>query len=142
MKRLLRRTYFTKSVERDLLWLAALVVGMVAVASIAGCEEANLSDTKKSRLIAAENIQFKKQLAQCSEELAEQKQLTEKYLKEKKKFQKRASEGSEEILRILFENFDKETIKIREENEHLKSKVEDLEKQLKELEEKSSSQTG
>ncbi len=142
MKRLLRRVCFTKSLGRDLVWLASLAACIAAAASIAGCEEANLPDTKKSRLIAAKDIQLKKQLAQCGEELDEQKQLAEKCLQEKKDFQKRTNEGYEEMLNTLFENFDEETGRLRQENEQLKSKVEDLEKQLRQSEEKTGSQTG
>jgi len=142
MKRLLRRVHFTKSFGRDLVWLASLAACMAAAASIAGCEEANLTNTKKNRLIASENIQLKKQLARCSEELAEQKQLAEECLREKKDFQKRANERSEEMLKILLENVNEETARLRQENEQLKSKVEGLEKQIRQLEEKPGAQTG
>ena len=43
-------------------FILTIILGVTM--SIAGCEEQNLSDTRKSRLIAVENVQLKKQLKQ------------------------------------------------------------------------------
>ena len=63
-----------------------LLVSVIFVATlIAGCQEEGISDdaVRKSKLIASENVQLKKQLETCQSELEKQKVLIEKYKQQK-----------------------------------------------------------
>lgn len=100
-----------------------LAVGVVVIMLIAGCEEESQSNIKKSRLIAAENIQLKK-------EIEKQKELLEKYLQEKKPPEEMSPESTQDLTQFLFE----ENIKLHEENEKLKAEIMQLEARIKQLE--------
>jgi hypothetical protein len=86
----------------------------------AGCqEEQNLSNDKRSRLIAAENLELKKDLEKCRTELKQQKQLFQSSQKESKK-------QSEDML-VQLMNLNS---KLRKENKELKAQLEEVKKQL------------
>ena len=111
-----------------------LVVGIVFVIMlIAGCEEQNVSNTKKSRLIAAENSQLKKELERLSVkleqhngEIEKQKGLLGKCLQEKKVRDKKTmqdfKEQMEGILVVLIE----ENVKLRQEIDRFEKEIEEL----------------
>ena len=86
-----------------------------------GCqeEEQNLSNDKRSRLIAAENLELKKDLEKCRTELKKQKQLFQSSQKEEKK-------QSQDLLVDLM-NLNS---RLRRENKELKAQLEELKKQL------------
>ncbi|MHC4461092.1 MAG: hypothetical protein ACYS6W_04195 [Planctomycetota bacterium] len=111
-----------------------LAVGIVLITLIAGCEEEekNLPDTKRSRLIAAENMRLEKALKQRDNEIESQKELLEKCLKDKnawkKKSQQNVQEQVDRVLTVVMET----NQKLREENEKLKVQIEQLEKELEE----------
>jgi len=98
-----------------------LGAGIVFIMSIAGCEEQNLSDTKKSRLIAAENMELKKQLELSDKEL-------DNCLQEKKAIEEKAQKDLEELATISLQDFE-ENINLKEENKDLKAKVDELQKE-------------
>jgi len=99
-----------------------LAVGIVVIMLIAGCEEESQSNTKKSRLIAAENIRLKK-------EIEKQKELLEKCLQEKKAPEEMSPEGAQDLTQFLLE----ESVKLNEENEKLKAEIVQLEARIKQL---------
>ncbi len=104
-----------------------LVVGIVFVIMlIAGCEEQNVSNTRKSRLIATENSQLKKRLEQRDGEIEKQKGLLDKCLQEKKVLEQKTSQDFkgqvEGILVILME----ENVKLRQEIDRFKKEIEEL----------------
>ena len=120
-----------------------LAIGIVVVL-IAGCEEQNLPSTRKSRLIAAESLELKKQLEQCNGEIEGQKELCntrmkkqrarlEKCLQEKKAWRERSQQNIQNqidgVLTVVME----QNAKLREENERLKARIDKLEKQLEEI---------
>jgi outer membrane murein-binding lipoprotein Lpp len=112
------------------------VVGIAFIMMlIAGCDEENLSNTKKSRLIANENRQLKSELEQCQTEFKKQKVQLEQCLQKKETLE---GQMNEEIGRqvsdifTVFGDLDKE---MREENESLKAQVEQLNARIKLLEE-------
>ena len=115
-----------------------LVVGIVFVIMlVAGCEEQNISNTKsntkKSRLVAAENGQLKKQLEQRDREIEKQKGLLNKCLKEKKVLEEQSQQNAQVLVDELFKSFGEENTKLRKENEKLKARVQQLEKEIEEL---------
>jgi peptidoglycan hydrolase CwlO-like protein len=95
-----------------------LAVCGLFIASFVGCNEESLSDTRKSRLISAENIQLRK-------ELKSQKEQLDKCLQEKKA----SVEGRQGISEFLIG----ENNKLRGENEKLKGQIEQLRKEVKKL---------
>ncbi|MBA7676101.1 hypothetical protein ES703_84342 [subsurface metagenome] len=105
----------------------AFAVCVAFIILIAGCEGENLSDTKsnieKSRLIAVENIQLKK-------EVAKQKKLLDKCLRKKKALQEKPQEEGESPTKFLFE----ENLRLDKENKNLKAQVQQLEARVRQLE--------
>ncbi len=92
------------------------------IVSFAGCNETSLSEPRKSRLIADENRQLKKELKSQKEQLA--KCLQEKQaLKEQREV---------EMLHILETLTDKNR-KLSAENEELRGQIEQLQKEAKKL---------
>lgn len=113
--------------------VAVLAVGIVVIMFVAGCEEEALStqsNIRKHKLIAAENKQLKKESEQRSKEIKSQKELLDKCLEEKKNLQEKPQEDAEELMTLVFESFNEESKKLKEENKNLKARIEELEKQL------------
>jgi len=95
-------------------------VCIVVLTLIAGCEQQQgLSGTKKSRLVSAENIELKKQLRLCNEQIKKQQEL----LKEQSK------ENIEDLIGTVFMQLADENQKLRDENDALKAQLEELKKQ-------------
>jgi DNA repair exonuclease SbcCD ATPase subunit len=121
-------------------------VGMVLIAGCGGPstgQPATESATvKKSKAIAAENIELHKQLQQCknqiaklneqhSEEMQKQANLLETCLQEKEDWKKRAQQNIREQVKGVLETVMQENEKLREENKDLKTLVEQLQKEPK-----------
>jgi len=70
-----------------------LAVGTIVFVLIAGCQEQELTDAKKSRLVAAEDIELKKELEKRSREIKRQEELLTKCQEEKKLRQEKADEN-------------------------------------------------
>ena len=119
-----------------------LAIG-VAVALSAGCQEQELSADKKGRVIAAENIQLKKELKQRDQEIEklkkehekqiqQQKELLAKYLKRKEDLEKQLQQNvKEQIDEVLAAVID-ENAKLREEIKKRKAQIEKLKTELDE----------
>jgi outer membrane murein-binding lipoprotein Lpp len=130
-----------------------LAVGIIGFVLIAGCQESATTrlsssktggpaDAKKSRLVAAESMELKKQLArydkqieklkeQHSKEIKRQQELLAKCQKEKKvrqeeKIDESAKGQMDELTTFIVEL----NAKLQEENENLKSQIEELKAQL------------
>lgn len=119
------------------------VVGIVFVVMlVAGCEE-ELSNVKKHRLIATENRQLKKQLAQLeveierqktlhNTEIEKQKQLLEECEQAKKVKAEQPPENVEDLFGILNDALTENQV-LSEENEKLKARVQQLETIIEQL---------
>jgi peptidoglycan hydrolase CwlO-like protein len=104
---------------RRLAWkVLVLAAGVLFIAPFVGCNEENLSDVRKSRLIASENRQLRKEVKSQQERL-------DKCLQEK--------ETSRKGLQSMLEFLMGENKKLREENEELKGQIEELRKEVKKL---------
>lgn len=122
-----------------------LAVGVVAML-IAGCEGQELPSAKKSRLIAAENMQLKKELEQRSKEIEklkklhdrqmkEQEELLEKCLQEKEAWKEKSRQNVRNQVKGVFDAIMEQNAKLRQENEKLKAQIEELKTELGEGEE-------
>lgn len=135
-----------KSTKKALL----LAIGaIVAVTLFAGCQEEKQSDAEssitRSKLIAAENRQLRKDITKLKElhkkEIKRQEKLLDKCLQEKKALGTQASKALlEEMMSHVLTGVTEENAELREENESLKSQIKmlqaqiaQLKKQLKEL---------
>ena len=107
------------------------VVVFAVIALVTGCEEQNLSDTRKSRLVAAENTQLKKDLDQRDEEIEKQKKLLAECIKEKEALDAELQKDLEAMAESVIKDFE-EVIKFKEENDKLQAQVEELQKRLAE----------
>lgn len=130
-----------------------LAVGVIGFVLIAGCQESATTrlsssktggptDAKKSRLIAAENIELKKQLTRCdkqieklkeqhSKEIKRQEELLAKCQEEKKlRQEENTDENTKEQMGELSTFIIELSAKLQEENESLKAQIENLKAEL------------
>ncbi|MCK4913844.1 MAG: hypothetical protein KAS69_04525 [Planctomycetes bacterium] len=97
---------------------------------IAGCQEQNISNPKQSRLVAAQNIQLKKDLVKKDKTILKSQQQLEKCLNEKEALQSKP-DSDDSLTKFLFE----ETVRLQHENEELKLQIDELKKNLEGLKE-------
>jgi hypothetical protein len=105
-------------------------IAVLVFMSIAGCDQQGAAN-KKSRLIATENMQLKKDLQQRDKELQEQKLLLEKCLAEKRTLKKRSLDDTKDLFDKTFNKIVEKTKKLHEENKNLKLQIEELKKATK-----------
>ena len=122
-------------------WETFVLVVIVAVMLIGGCGGQNEPpDVKKSKAIAAENIELKKQLAQSGKEIEklkdqhgkeidEQKQLLAECLKEKEIWKQKSQQNIRSQVKGVLDTVLEENKKLRDENTRLKAQIEELQKQ-------------
>jgi regulator of replication initiation timing len=118
-----------------------VLVVIVAVMLIGGCGGQNdPPDVKKSKAIAAENIELKKQLAQSSKEieklkeqhgkeLDKQEKLLAECLQEKETWQNKSRQNIRSQVKGVLDTVLEENKKLRDENSKLKAQIEELQKQ-------------
>jgi len=117
-----------KNTYRFLIWTLVLVF----VAILVGCEEQQTMSPKKAKLVAADNIQLKKDIAARDADIEKQKNLLANCEKEKEILNKRLSVKSEGLMEVLMAGIDKNAKNLRIENQELKKQIEELEKKLAE----------
>ncbi len=120
---------------------AFVLVVCVAVMLIGGCGGQNEPpDVKKSRTIAAENIELRKQLAKSSKEIEKLKELHSKEIDEQKKllqtcrqeketWKNKSQQNIRSQVKGVLDTVLEENKKLREENSKLKAQIEELQKQ-------------
>jgi len=120
---------------------AFVLVVIVAVMLIEGCGGQNEPPSvKKSRAIAAENIELKKQLAQSSKEIEKlkvqhgreidkQKKLLAECLQEKKEWQNKSRQNIRSQVKGVLDTVLEDNKKLSNENARLKAQIEELQKQ-------------
>ncbi len=121
-----------------------LAVGIIVIMLNAGCEKEQLPDKKKARIIAAENMQLKKQLQRRDSEIEKLKGQRENVLKKPKELLAECQEEKKYLEEALAEKFDSqmnefsgslivENEKMFRENENLKQQIEKLKTELEEI---------
>ncbi|MHC4790041.1 MAG: hypothetical protein ACYS8Y_01165 [Planctomycetota bacterium] len=115
-----------------------LIIGIAIVTMIGGCEEekdASSLETniKRSRLVAIENVQLKKELEQRDKEIEKQKELVEKCQQEKKVLKKQLDGDIQEQLDGMLTDVMDKNAELHEENEKLKVEIEQLKEELQKL---------
>ncbi len=111
-----------------------LIVG-IAVMMTTGCGPQEPPSVKKSRTIAAENIELRKQLAQSSKEIEklkeqhgkeidEQEKLLQTCLQEKEAWQNKSRQNIRSQVKGVLDTVLEENKKLREENNKLKAQIE------------------
>lgn len=111
-----------------------LAAGTVVIMLIAGCEKENAPDTKRSRLIATENIRLKEELEQRDEEIKKQEKLLEKCLQERNTWKAKAQQNIQEQVDSVLTVVMEKNKELRKENEGLKAQIEKLKAELEEAE--------
>ena len=126
--------------KRPDLKVIVLIVG-IALMLIGGCGGQNEPPSvKKSRTIAAENIELRKQLAQSSKEIEklkeqhgkeidEQKKLLQTCLQEKEDLKEKSRQNIRSQVKGVLDTVLEQNKKLREENNKLKAQIENLQKQ-------------
>ena len=129
-------TEMKQAVEKGLI----LAIGIAVVFS-AGCQEEQMPDQKRSRLIAAENIKLKKELGQREDEVARLKESMETESAKQASLLSECKKQQEELKVQLMDKSKKQVEEILQaaidqnaatmaENELLKRRVEELEAEL------------
>ena len=120
---------------------AFVLIIVFAVTLTGGCGGQNEPpDVKKSRTIAAENIELRKELDRRSREIKklkgqhiresnEQKQLLEECLKEKEIWKQKSQQNIRSQVKGVLDTVLEENKKLRDENARLKAQIEELQKQ-------------
>jgi len=118
-----------------------VLVACIAVVLIGGCGGQNEPPSvKKSRTIAAENIELRKELdrrneeiekliVQHNKEIDEQKNLLQTCLQEKKDWQNKSRQNIRSQVKGVLDTVLEENKKLRDENTRLKAQIEELQKQ-------------
>lgn len=114
-----------------------ILVVSIAVMLIGGCAGQEPPSVKKSRTIAAENIELRKELAQSSKEIEklkeqhskeidEQKKLLQTCRQEKEAWKKKSRQNIRSQVKGVLDTVLEENKKLREENNKLKAQIEEL----------------
>jgi len=122
-----------KFTRRFLIWTLALLF----VAVLIGCQEEEQEQEqsmspKKTKHVAAENIQLKKDMASKDAEIENQKKLLADCEKEKEELNKRLNTKSEGLMEVIMAGMDKESQTLKVENKQLKKQIEELKSKLAE----------
>ena len=97
---------------------SAVAVFAIIFISVAGCEEQQkTSNTKKDRVFAAQNIELKGQLERCNNQVA-------KLLEEKETLRESHQKAIKDMTENVFIKVLDENKALRDENEALKSQIE------------------
>jgi gas vesicle protein len=116
-----------------------------AVMLTLGCAQPEPPGVKKSRLIASENMQLKKELQQrgreieklreqYSKEINKQQKLLAGCLEEKETWKQKARRNVRNQVKDVFDTVMEQNKKLREENEKLESQIEQLKAKIRQLE--------
>ena len=122
-----------KRAARKIFVLAVCVVVMLIV----GCGQQAPPGVKKSRLIAAENMQLKRELEQCNreieklielhnKEIKKQEELLAKCVREKDSWKQKARQNVKNQVKGVFDAVMEQNAKLLEENKKLKAEIEKL----------------
>jgi peptidoglycan hydrolase CwlO-like protein len=107
------------------------------VALFYGCKEQTPEDTKsilrKSRLIATENMQLKKELATSQEKIEKLKGQIEEHQERVKRLEEAVRKSSEELVETVFMGLAEDSLELTAENTALKAEIEELKKELEAL---------
>ena len=122
-------------------WKAFVCIVVFVVILIGGCAGQNEPPSvKKSRAIAAENIELRKELerrnmeieklkGQHMQEINEQKQLLAECLQEKETWQNKSRQNIRNQVKGVLDTVLEDNKKLRDENNKLKAQIEELQKQ-------------
>ena len=116
-----------------------LAAGITIIMLSAGCQEEELQSDKKNRVIAAENIQLKKEIKKRDEtierlkkqhekKLRQQDELLDKYAKQKEALEKQLQKGVKNQIDDVLTNLIEENAKLRDEINRLEAELEELAK--------------
>jgi DNA repair exonuclease SbcCD ATPase subunit len=116
-----------------------LAAGITVIMLSAGCQEEELQSDKKNRVIAAENIQLKKEIKKRDEtikrlkkqhekKLQQQEELLDKYAKQKEALEKQLQQGVKNQIDDVLADLIEENAKLRDEIKKLEAELEELAK--------------
>jgi len=117
-----------------------VLVVSIAVMLTTGCGPQEPPNVKKTRVIAAENIELRRQLdrrnkeiellkEQYQKETKAQKKLLQECLQEKEEWQNKSRQNIRNQVKGVLDTVLEENTKLREENKQLKSQIAEIQKQ-------------
>jgi len=114
--------------------IKVIFLAIVGFVFAAGCEEQSISNAKsnikRSRLIAVENKQLKKDLERCQEETGKQKELLEQCEEAKKDIEEQSAKNIGDLFDGMLGGVLEENRALREENENLITEITKLKEEL------------
>ncbi len=113
--------------------IKVIFLAIAGVVFTAGCEEENQIDIKKSRLIAIENKQLKKQSKQLRDEIEKQKELLEQCEEAKKAKKVKVKQPAKYQLDGILGDVLEENQALRKENKKLQTEIGQLKMEIMEL---------
>ncbi|MHC4496517.1 MAG: hypothetical protein ACYSYM_11925 [Planctomycetota bacterium] len=133
-KRLRNFTFCTLILDFSMAWKALFITIGLGVLLIAGCGEKEPPSVKQSRVIAAENIELKKQLdrsnarienlkEQYDKELDKQHKLLKKCKQERDQWKAKSQQNVRDQVKDVLDTVMAENTRLREENAILKSQI-------------------
>jgi hypothetical protein len=119
---------------------AFVLAAGVAVVLIAGCGGREPPSVKKSRAIAAENMELRKELERRGEEIEKLKEQHDKEIKEQEKllaecqqekesWKEKSRQNVRSQVKGVLDTVMEQNAKLREENEKLKAQIKELQKE-------------
>ena len=107
-------------------WVAVCLAAVVLVSLIAGCEEENISEVKKHRLIAVENKELKAEVEKRDKNITKLEDDLAQCRTDRDKWKETATETIHENVREILVHAMEESVQLREENVKLKAEIEQL----------------
>jgi len=107
-----------------------ICLAIAGVVFIAGCEEESQIDTRRSRLIANENTQLKKDLESRQKEIEKHKVLLEQCEQAKKVITEQSAKNISDLFDGVLGDVLEESQRLSEENERLKVEIAELRREL------------
>lgn len=107
-------------------WVAVCLAAVVLVSLIAGCEEENISDVKKHRLIAVENKELKAEVEKLDKKVAKLEDDLAQCRTDRDKWEVTATETIQKNVRGILGHAMEKNVQLREENVKLKAEIEQL----------------
>ena len=105
---------------------------LVSFAFTSGCQESDLKQDRRARLVGNQNLALKKQLNECNDEIQRQKDLLEQSKNETEIANLKAVKISQDKLQVMqiTTAFNVKIEKLMAENEDLKEKITELQSKL------------
>lgn len=103
--------------------ISGLIVPIIAVLLLTGCQESQSSQIQRARLVGRDNLKLKKQIEVKNTEIAQLKKDIEQLQAAKDEAARKSGETNFRVMQIVAES-EKQNAQLRQENAKLKAELE------------------